>query len=155
MLREYASKLISELKVPNNNPVLTVAQFEALSKQVPLLYFILLTNMTALALTHAASAPFWLVVVLPAIFALLCIQRAYQWIALRRKVISPEFAYSKLRATNLLAAPISVFCTWWSISLIPYGNAYQQAHVAFFMRLPLLASSSVSCTCVRRLWLSP
>lgn len=138
MLKEYASKLISELKVPNNNPVLTVAQFEALSKQVPLLYFILVTNMTALAFTHAGSAPFWLVVALPAVFAVLCAQRAYQWISLRKKVISPEFAYGKLRATNLLAAPISVFCTWWSISLIPYGNAYQQAHVAFFMAITVI-----------------
>ncbi len=47
--------------VPNDNPELTLAQFKAFSKQVPLLYFILLTNMLSLAGTHQQSAPFWLV----------------------------------------------------------------------------------------------
>lgn len=138
MLIRYASKLINELRVPNNNPVMTVAQFEALSKQVPLLYFILLVNMTSLALTHAGSAPLWLVAALPAIFAGLCVIRAFQWVALRKKVVSPEFAYKKLRSTNILAAPIAVLCTSWSISLLPYGNPYQQAHVAFFMAITVI-----------------
>lgn len=138
MLGRYASKLVSELRVPNSNPVLSVAQFEALSKQVPLLYFILIVNMTSLAFTHANSAPFWLVVVLPAVFALLCAFRAIQWIAFRKRVISPEFAYKMLRSTNKLAAPMAIFCTWWSISLLPYGNPYQQAHVAFFMAITVI-----------------
>ncbi|MCJ8510475.1 EAL domain-containing protein [Rhizobium lemnae] len=138
MLRRYTLKIISELKVPNHNPVLNVSQFEALSKQVPLLYFILLVNMTSLALTHAGSAPFWIVVALPIVFAILCVHRAIQWISYRNKVISPEFAYRKLRSTNILAAPIAVFCTWWSISLLPYGDPYQKAHVAFFMAITVI-----------------
>ena len=52
-------KLLEFLKVPNDNPALTLAQFEAFSKQVPLLYFILLTNMASLAFTHAGTALFF------------------------------------------------------------------------------------------------
>ena len=131
-------KLTDFLKVPNDNPALTLAQFEAFSKQVPLLYFILLTNMMALAWTHRAVAPFWLVGFIPGLLGVVFIVRALGWIRNRDVKLSPEQAYAKLRSTNRLAAPIAFGCTAWSMALMPYGDAYQQAHVAFFMAITVI-----------------
>lgn len=39
-------------RVPADNPDLTRAQFDAFSKQIPLLYFILITNTLAVAYTY-------------------------------------------------------------------------------------------------------
>jgi diguanylate cyclase (GGDEF)-like protein len=126
------------ITVPNDNPELTLAQFKAFSKQVPLLYFILLTNMLSLAGTHQNSAPFWLVKVIPIIFAVIFIVRGLGWIRESRKTVDAAYAYRRLVATNRLVLPISVFSVVWSISLIPYGNDYQKAHVAFFMSITVI-----------------
>lgn len=124
--------------VPNDNPELTLAQFKAFSKQVPLLYFILLTNMLSLAGTHQQSAPFWLVKVVPVIFAIVFISRGIGWIRESRKTVDAAYAYRRLVATNRLVLPISVFTVAWSVALIPYGNEYQKAHVAFFMSITVI-----------------
>ncbi len=124
--------------VPNDNPELTLAQFKAFSKQVPLLYFILLTNMLSLAGTHQNSAPFWLVKVIPALFAAVFITRGLGWIRESRKTVDAAYAYRRLVATNRLVLPISVFSVAWSVALVPYGNDYQKAHVAFFMSITVI-----------------
>lgn len=130
-----ASRLLA---VPNDNPVLTAAQFEAFSKQVPLLYFILATNMISLSLTHQGSAPDLLVVYFPALLTLLFAMRSALWLRGRKQQRTPAQAYRQLRSTNILCFPIAVVCTVWSISLLPYGNAYQNAHVAFFMGITVI-----------------
>jgi diguanylate cyclase (GGDEF)-like protein len=126
------------LTVPNDNPELTLAQFKAFSKQVPLLYFILLTNMLSLAGTHQSSAPAWLVKVVPAFFAVVFIGRGIGWIRESRKTVDAAYAYKRLVATNRLAVPIAIFSVAWSAALVPYGNDFQRAHVAFFMSITVI-----------------
>ncbi len=130
--------ILDALKVPNDNPELTLSQFEAFSKQVPLLYFILTTNMLSLAWTHRDIAPAYLVIYLPAILAVFFMLRGASWLFARKRTMDPAEAYRRLRATNALAAPIAVFCTGWSLALLPYGNGYEQAHVAFFMAITVI-----------------
>mgnify|MGYP006876285190 FL=1 len=50
------------MSVPKDNPGLVRAQYIALSRQLPMMYFILLVNTLMLAGTHFAVAPRWLVV---------------------------------------------------------------------------------------------
>ncbi|HWU61114.1 MAG TPA: EAL domain-containing protein [Ensifer sp.] len=126
------------MTVPNDNPELTLAQFKAFSKQVPLLYFILLTNMLSLAGTHQKSAPFWLVTVLPAVFGIVFIVRGIGWIRESRKTVDAAYAYRRLVSTNRLVLPIAILSVAWSMALIPYGNDYQRAHVAFFMSITVI-----------------
>jgi diguanylate cyclase (GGDEF)-like protein len=94
--------------------------------------------MLSLAGTHQNSAPFWLVKVIPIIFAVIFIVRGLGWIRESRKTVDAAYAYRRLVATNRLVLPISVFSVVWSISLIPYGNDYQKAHVAFFMSITVI-----------------
>jgi diguanylate cyclase (GGDEF)-like protein len=126
------------LSVPSGNPALTIAQFEAFSKQVPLMYFILLTNMAALAWTHATSSPRWLVVYLPLVMAAVGIARILSWLAPRRHDIGAEEAYARLRSTNRVAGPITLVFTVWALALLPYGDAYQRSHVVFFMAITVI-----------------
>lgn len=137
MKRRFASAA-QLLTVPYDNPSLTLAQFDAFSKQVPLLYFILLTNMISLAWTHRNVAPTWLVVILPAIFFVLASLRAIMWAFGRKKMVDAEAAHRKLRITNLLCGPIAISFTAWSLALFPYGDVYQQAHVVFFMAITVV-----------------
>ncbi|MGE8105416.1 putative bifunctional diguanylate cyclase/phosphodiesterase [Allorhizobium sp. NPDC080224] len=137
-IQTRAGRWLDLLKVPNGNPALTAAQFEAFSKQVPLLYFILATNMVSLAWTHQGAAPDYLVVYLPAVLTTLFALRSLIWLRGRKRERTPEQAYRQLRATNILSFPIAVFCTAWSVSLLPYGDPYQKAHVAFFMAITVI-----------------
>ncbi len=137
-VRKHATGWLDLLKVPNGNPALTAAQFEAFSKQVPLLYFILATNMISLSWTHQGAAPDYLVVYLPAVMTVLFALRSLIWLRGRKLSRTPQQAYRQLRATNILSFPIAVFCTGWSLSLLPYGDAYQKAHVAFFMAITVI-----------------
>ncbi len=126
------------LAVPNDNPVLTAAQYEAFSKQVPLLYFILATNMISLSWTHQGTAPDLLVIYFPILLTLLFALRSGLWLRGRKVRRTPAQAYKQLQSTNILSFPIAVVCTAWSISLLPYGNPYQNAHVAFFMAITVI-----------------
>jgi len=126
------------LKVPEDNPALTISQFEAFSKQVPLLYFILLANMASLVWTHANVTPSWLGIYMPGVLGLICMMRMARWFINRNVKVDAEQAYRSLRATNLLAAPIALCCTAWALMLMPYGDAYQQSHVAFFMAITVI-----------------
>lgn len=126
------------LKVPTDNPSLTVAQFEAFSKQVPLLYFIVATNMVSLAFTHRNVAPFWLVYTLPTIFTILCVLRAVSWVAGRRTRLTAEQARRRLYVTNWIAGPIALCFASWSVAMFSYGDAYQRAHTVFFMAITVV-----------------
>lgn len=137
-LHEAVGKVTRLLAVPNDNPALTAAQFEAFSKQVPLLYFILATNMISLSWTHQGVAPDLLVVYFPVLLTLLFSLRSGLWLRARKLKRTPDQAYRQLRSTNILSFPIAVVCTAWSISLLPYGDAYQNAHVAFFMAITVI-----------------
>ncbi|MBX9456341.1 MAG: EAL domain-containing protein [Rhizobium sp.] len=124
--------------IPRDNPVLTIAQYEAFSKQVPLMYAILLTNMVALAFTHAAVAPSWLVYYLPGLMGGVSLLRTFSWLKSRHTKVEAAEAYRKLRATNIVVGPITVAFTAWALLLLPYGDAFQRSHVVFFMAITVI-----------------
>lgn len=134
------SRLNALFSVPNDNPELTLAQFKVFSNQVPLLYFILTTNMLSLVATHFNSAPTWLVVFVPAGFLTLFLGRSLQWIldARARRTADAAYAYRRLVQTNRLAPPIALLAVGWSVALLPYGNDFQRSHVAFFMAITVI-----------------
>lgn len=137
-MRAKLDDLVRILSVPDENPQLTLAQFQAFSKQVPILYFILATNMLSLAWTHQGTAPFALVTVVPGVLVVLFFLRSIIWLKGRQREHTPQQAIKQLRATNLLSFPIAVVCTLWAISVLPYGDTYQQAHVVFFMGITVI-----------------
>ncbi len=124
------SRLVS---APTDTPELALAQWRALSRQVPLMYIMLVFNTLIVAWTHLGVAPVELIVYIPATLAMLCIVRMAVWWRTRRKVLDPHKARTNLRAMIWAGAALAIGFTAWSFSLYPYGNAYLQSQIAFYM----------------------
>ncbi|SHM05293.1 putative bifunctional diguanylate cyclase/phosphodiesterase [Phytopseudomonas punonensis] len=126
------------MSVPKDNPGLVKAQYIALARQLPMMYFILLVNTLMLAGTHFAVAPRWLVVYCPLIMTLFGVIRAVEWVRTRGQARSPAQMLKELKRTNMLAPFVAVAFTAWSLALFPYGDGYTQAHVAFYMAITVI-----------------
>ncbi len=63
------------MSVRSDNPELLKAQYRAFSRQLPMMYFILLSSTWALSATHVNVAPFWLAVGIPMVFSVGCLLR--------------------------------------------------------------------------------
>lgn len=138
-------KLISVLKaignfmsVPRDNPELLHEQYRAFSKQMPLLYAILLANTWSLAYNFIGVAPDWLSLYVPAAFSLACFLRLTAWLRAIGRKPDDDTAYSALKRTNRLSGIGAVLFSAWSIALFPYGSPYEQAHVAFYMAITVI-----------------
>lgn len=126
------------LAVPAD-PQLVQAQARAFTRQVPLMYGILLVNSLVLAATHD-TAPALLRIYVPGLLTLACLIRVASWWRRREQEIPAEKARRVLTGTVRLSVVLGVGFSLWSLSLYSYGNAYQQAHVAFYM-----AITSICC----------
>ncbi len=131
-------KLQAFFSVRADNPRLLKAQYIALARQLPLMYFILLVNTWALAWTHMAHAPTWLVVYVPTLLTLVCGLRACVWWFTRHRQPSTELILRALVRTNRLSAPIAIGFTSWALALFPYGDVYGKSHVAFYMAITVI-----------------
>jgi diguanylate cyclase (GGDEF)-like protein len=117
-----------------NDPDLAVSQAINLHRQVPLLYGLLLINSLAVAITHRSFAPAMLTLSLPGALFTITVVRMIHWIReARAGKPSHEKARRQLRKTTLVAGPISLAYTAWSLALMPYGGPFEQAHVGLYV----------------------
>lgn len=114
---------------------LSLAQWHALKRQVPLMYAMLLANMIILAATHFSGAPRFLTMLIPAVLTVLCGSRILRWVRSDSATITPDQARRDIRAMVVLGPLIAVGISCWALSLYPYGGPLQQAHIAFFMAI--------------------
>ena len=133
------TKIRDFMSVPRDNPELLKAQYRAFSRQLPLMYFILLTNTWALAVSHYAVAPRWLTVYCPAAFTVLCGIRVIGWWRSRSVVPTAEIAFRALTQTNRLTSVLTIAFSAWALGLCPYGDLLARAHVAFYMAITVIA----------------
>lgn len=123
-----------------DDPELVLAQARALSRQIPLLYAMLLANTFILAATHLGTAPALLTAYVPAVLTIISIARLVFW--WRHRDVVPDLAKARRSLTGLLfvAALLASGFTAWSIGLFQYGDSYQRSHVAFYMGI-----TSIGC----------
>ncbi|WP_419730073.1 putative bifunctional diguanylate cyclase/phosphodiesterase [Lichenicola sp.] len=121
------------------DPDLASSQFQALSRQLPLLYCILMANAVALCITHVRSSPFALAVIVPMVLCGCCSARAIFWSRAIGKPISSQEAVRQLRRTGLMTPLFGVAFTAWSLSLYPYGDTAAKFHVAFYMSITVIS----------------
>lgn len=127
------------MSVQKENPELLKAQYRAFTRQMPMMYFILLSSTWALAMTHMRIAPAWLTLGVPALLTGGCLLRVIFWLRTKNSDPSPDLAHAALLRTNRLAGGIAVAFTLWSFALIPYGDAYTRSHVAFYMAITVIS----------------
>lgn len=137
-LKSYLAAAAQLFRVPADNPDLTRAQFGAFSKQIPLLYFILISNTIAVAYTYLNVAPDWLTVIVPSVLTLLAGLRTFWWLRQRHLVRSDTDILRNLRTTNWLTLPIAAGFTAWSFALYPYGDPFAKSQVAFYMAVTVI-----------------
>lgn len=128
------------MSVNTDNPEQLRAQLTALSRLIPLLYFILVANAWVLAATFFGKAPNWLSVYVALAFSTVCAIRLVTWWRRRDMTLTNEQTAHELRRTNKLAGVLGVVFSAWPMALFPYGDAYAQAHVALFMTIAILGS---------------
>lgn len=123
------------------NAALMRSQFEAFSRQLPLLYFTLMANSVAVAFTHAQSAPASLSKVIPSLLCASCLLRLCIWARRRSLKTALTDAQIAVRMSNtvVLVVLFGVAFTTWGLSLYPYGGPYERAHVAFYMAISVIA----------------
>ncbi len=124
--------------VPQGNSRLLAAQYKALARQIPLMYFILLINSWALAFTHMASSPVWMTVHIPLVLTLISLVRAVAWRRGWQQQPDDVEVAQALARTNRICCVVAVGFTVWALALFPYGDSYAKAHVAFYMAITVI-----------------
>ncbi|MBD1554662.1 putative bifunctional diguanylate cyclase/phosphodiesterase [Pseudomonas typographi] len=138
-MEDWGAKGRALLALPRDNPRLMRAQYGALSRQLPLMYFILLVNTWALVATHLALAPASLTLVVPTVLTAVGASRSVFWWRQRGKLLDDTSIYKVLLRTCLLAFPVAAGFTCWALLLYPYGDEYAKVHVAFYMAITVIA----------------
>ncbi|MFM0593693.1 putative bifunctional diguanylate cyclase/phosphodiesterase [Paraburkholderia dilworthii] len=116
------------------------AQFDAFSRQVPLLYFILLINTGAVAYTHQPHSPAWLSIDIPVVLGFIGLARLLVWLGRRgqhRRLTDGEMR-QRLSAATWFTAAFGVGFTGWAFALYPYGDAYARVQIAFSMAITVI-----------------
>ena len=121
------------------DPDLMRAQIQAFSRQIPLLYLILVVNSIALAWTHFGVAPTTRTLIFPVCLSTACVIRACIWWVARDRPLSDARLAGRLKTTFALTLGLAIAFLVWSLSLFPYGDAYAQSHVAFFLGITLVS----------------
>lgn len=130
--------LIGRYSAGSEDPALVRAKYRASRRQIPMMYFILLSSTWALAIPYLGYAPDWLTIGVPVLLSLAGLVRIWQWFHGGAN-ITDMAAVSALRRTTMLSGIIAAAFTVWALALFPYGNAYLQSHVAFYMATTVIA----------------
>lgn len=124
--------------LPHDNPELMKAQYAAFSRQVPLLYLILIGSTWSLSFTHFQLAPHRLTLYIPAIVSIVGTARLVLWWRSLNRIPSDDRVRKMLRNANLLSVGLALGLAVWGITLYPYGDAYAKGHVAFYMGITVI-----------------
>ena len=128
----------NSLKIRTDKPELVRAQVNALTRQIPVLYMLLLANAVALAYTHYGTAPDWMTIHSVIVLGVICIARAIAWGRARVDVDNVDACIRHLKRIRVLAVVISVLFTAWAIYMFGFGDAFQRGHVAYFISITVV-----------------
>lgn len=137
-IRAVLSRVNRFMAVSADNTELLRAQLNALSRLIPLLYFILVANAWVLAVTFLGMAPNWLSIHVALALSAVCAVRLVQWWRKKDVVLTDRQAVHELRRTNKIAAILGIAFSAWAIALFPYGDAHAQAYVGTFLIMAML-----------------
>lgn len=123
----------------SDEPELIQAQYREITRQVPLLYSLLIVNTAAVAFTHRQFAPPFLIYVMPVGLCLVCLLRVVQWLPLRKPPIGYEAARAQLKRSIIFAGGFGLTAVTWALSLAQYGGPYEQGHVSLYISVTVIA----------------
>ena len=137
----WLASSFAEAFAASPDAVLARAQFESLSRQVPILHWSLIANTALAALAFMPLAPSHLTFWFPGALILFCMARVVKWWREPSQTIDDATIRRRLRSSTALAAVLGVAFAAWAISLFPYGGPYESSQLAFYM-----AATVLGCT---------
>ncbi len=129
----FLGRLASVFSVPKDNPSLVIAQARTFSRQIPVMYAMVIVNSLALAWLHQGIAPDHLSIYVPAALVALSIYRTINHWRFGHQEISGETARKQLRTTMVFAGVLGAVFAGWALSLFKYGDAYTKGQAVFFI----------------------
>lgn len=118
--------------VSEDNPDLAIAQIKTFSRQIPLMYGMVIVNTLALAQSYLGVAPAWLSIYIPIALVAISVFRTVSYWRTGQQEILASAAHHKLRQTVVLAGVLGAIFSTWALALFTYGDPHSQGHVAFF-----------------------
>jgi diguanylate cyclase (GGDEF)-like protein len=132
-------KLRLTLGVQDDQPELVLAQYRAFSRQMPLMYLILLINTGSLAMSFRGVAPDLLTLYFPATLGFVCAGRLLLWLRSLNRAVTIDKAVRRLRALVVLAFLLGAGFTAWGVMLFGYGGPEQKLHIVYFLTVSVFA----------------
>ena len=137
--RPPIAALLALLRVPSDEPELLQAQLKALSKLMPLLFFIMIVNTLAVGYTHYGVAPDIMTIGFPLLVMIGYGVRGWTFLKAGHRPMSDADAAHLLRATSVIAPVSSAIIVFWALVIFRYGDAYAQGHVVFYLGITVIS----------------
>jgi diguanylate cyclase (GGDEF)-like protein len=115
-----------------------VSQVRALSRQLPVLYFVILLNTWAVALTTSPAVPWLLNYAFPALMSVICTGRAISWVAKARTQLTTAQARRQLNFTAVAGTLIGIVMLAWALSLYNYADIEGRGYLRFYIAVNFL-----------------
>jgi diguanylate cyclase (GGDEF)-like protein len=84
-------------------------------------------------------APFALTVAFPFVVTSCCWIRVWMWTKIREQEMSEAVVRRRLSISVIIAGAFGVSFVCWGFALYPYGDAYAQGHVAFYLGITVVS----------------
>lgn len=123
----------------SDEPEVILAQHRELTRQIPLLYSLLIVNTAAVAFTHRHFAPPLLTYLMPAGLCAISLLRVVKWLRPHRASLDVGAARAQLKRSIVFAGGFGLISVLWSLSLAGYGGPYEQGHVAIYVSITVIA----------------
>lgn len=137
-LTKQFESFVDLFRLHYERPELMRAQVEGLTRQIPMMYLLLMVNALGLSYTHFQQAPFFLTVFFPGFLTLLCLFRSIVWIRTKAVLDDMPSVVLMLQRIRFMAVAVSVLFTGWAIALYCFGDELHQLHVAYFISVTVV-----------------
>lgn len=124
----------------SNDPGIIIAQYDAMRRQMPMLFALLIINAAAVTYIHYLWAPQWLTVGITACLISIVAVRLLAWTVFAEATakIAPERARKLLQRSIVSATAFSLAFLTWAMLLDQYGGQLEHAHIAVFTAITVI-----------------
>lgn len=142
-------RVVALFRLDADDPELARAQFRSFSRQMPLLYIILVFNATAIMADYFRPDHLFQTLVAPLFICTIALVRGYWW--WRQDggdALSDHEIARHIKRTCTLAVIMTLAFDLWSFWIYDLGDAYARGHLTFFLALTQV--STVFCLMTMR-----
>lgn len=142
-------RLLALISTDESDRDLARAQFRALSKQMPLLYLILVFNAAAIMSSYFRSDMLLQTLAIPLAICVLAVVRGWWWWHQEGDLgLSDAEIAHQIRRTGRLAVLMTMTYVIWCYTIYPFGDTVSRGHLTFFLALTQV--STVFCLMTMR-----